>query len=100
MVFLDRLEILGLLIGLSGVLIYLLTKYYFLKSNLYFNKELFKDLFLHVKEDIVFVDGNGKVMFANKEAQDILKTEINEGTTSINDLLKLECFFFRRDFTN
>lgn len=93
MVFLDRLEILGLLIGLSGVLIYLLTKYYFLKSNLYFNKELFKDLFLHVKEDIVFVDGNGKVMFANKEAQDILKTEINEGTTSINDLLKLECFF-------
>ncbi len=91
--YLSTLEIMGLLIVFSSVLMYLLTKYYFLRRNLYFNKELFKDLFLHVKEDIVFVDDDGKVIFANKEAQDILKTKIKEGSTSINDLLKLECFF-------
>lgn len=88
-----NLAFLGFFIIFVAVLIFLLIKYYFLKRSLYFNKELFKDLFLHVKEDVVFVDKEGKVIFANKKKQDTLKVEIKEGTTKIDDLIKLECSF-------
>jgi polar amino acid transport system substrate-binding protein len=68
-------EILGMLVFLTGSLAYFLIRYFFLRRNVYFNKELFKALFLHLKEDIVFVDKEGTIIFSNKEAQDILTLE-------------------------
>jgi polar amino acid transport system substrate-binding protein len=93
----EMISLFVLILVFVGLLTYSIISNYSLKRNLYFNKELFKDLFLHVKEDILFVDPKGMIIFVNKEAQDILRLDIKEGKTHVSDVLKVKGFYCEED---
>jgi polar amino acid transport system substrate-binding protein len=93
----EMISLIVLLFVFIGLLAYSIINNYSLKRNLYFNKELFKDLFLHVKEDILFIDDKGMIIFVNKEAQDILRGDIISEKTHVSNVLKAKGFYSEED---
>lgn len=85
--------IFGVVLIYFFVTVFVFIKYYRHQRDVYINKEFLASVFLNVNEAIFYVGKNGKVLFVNEFAMELLQLKREILGSRIDDIIKIKSSF-------